>query len=277
MKAVQNIELQVPPLASGGGMGYEAIILAGGLGTRLRSVVNDVPKCMAPVNGIPFINFIVSYLKNEDVTKFIFSLGYKHELITAYLDKTFPELVKHYSIETEPLGTGGAIKKACEFVSAENVLALNGDTLFNIDLPGFLKEHTEKKTECTVALKEMKNFSRYGAVELNKENLITAFHEKRYCEQGLINGGIYAIQTKLFLNKNLPAIFSFEKDYLEKFFPDNKIAGIKKDYYFIDIGIPEDYQKFQNDCQIILSKYKYEKNNLSLTDFFLEGLPDLIN
>lgn len=275
MKAVQNEEDQSSPSGDGG---YEAIILAGGLGTRLRSVVNDVPKCMAPVNGIPFINFIVSYLKNEGVTKFIFSLGYKHELITAYLDKTFPELDKHYSIETEQLGTGGAIKKACEFVSGENVLALNGDTLFNIDIHSFLKEHKEKAAECTVALKEMKDFSRYGSVEVNKDDSITAFHEKKYCEKGLINGGIYAMQTKSFLNKNLPTVFSFEKEYLEKFVLDGKVAGFKKDYYFIDIGIPEDYQKFQNDYQIILSKRKYEQSDYSsLTEFFFEGLLDLID
>lgn len=274
MQALQNNEHPGNPLGDVG----EAIILAGGLGTRLRSVVNDVPKCMAPIDGIPFINFIVSYLKNEGVTKFIFSLGYKHEMITAYLDKTFPALDKHYSIETEQLGTGGAIKKACGFVSGENVLALNGDTMFNIDIPGFLKQHKEKAAECTIALKEMNDFTRYGSVEVNNNDIITAFYEKKYYEKGLINGGIYAIHTASFLNKNLPDIFSFEKDYLEKYILDGKIAGLQKDYYFIDIGIPEDYQKFQKDYQIILSKYKYEKsNNSNFSEFFLEGLLALIN
>src|SRR5690349_17838421 len=107
----------------------EAIILAGGLGTRLRSAVADLPKCMAPVDGIPFIHFIVAFLKKEGIEHFIFSLGYKNEVVTNYLDTTFPQINKTYIIEPEQLGTGGAIKKAVSAAVGENVIVVNGDTL----------------------------------------------------------------------------------------------------------------------------------------------------
>lgn len=258
-------------------MTKEAIILAGGLGTRLRSVVSDVPKCMAPVNGIPFIHFIVWYLKNEGIERFIFSLGYKHEIITAYLDKTFPALHKEYSIETEPLGTGGAIKKACSFVKGNNVVVLNGDTMFNVNISDLAATHNQTKAACTIALKEMKQFSRYGSVETGEGDRIIAFREKQYCEKGFINGGIYIIDVPNFLSKQLPQTFSFEKDYLERFLLQDKIIGEQMNYYFIDIGIPEDYEKFQQDYQLILSKLKYQKNDTpEIPDGFFEGLFSLI-
>lgn len=251
----------------------EAIILAGGLGTRLRSVVNDVPKCMAPVNGIPFIHFITGYLKHEGIEHFIFSLGYKHEIIIEYLDATFPELDKTYSVETEPLGTGGAIRKACSQVRGNSVIILNGDTMFNINLNTLANTHEQKKAACTVALKEMKQFSRYGAVEKDDNERITAFKEKQYCEKGLINGGVYAVDKAQFIRKDLPLIFSFEKDYLEAFLTEDVIAGEVYDHYFIDIGVPEDYQKFKDDYHLIMSKYKYQQTgSASPLDTFLDGL-----
>jgi len=265
---------QVPPL--GGGGGITAIILAGGLGTRLRSVVSEVPKCMAPVNGIPFIHFIVWFLKNEGIEHFIFSLGYKHEIITGYLDKTFPQLNKQYSIEQEPLGTGGAIKKALSLVQTDFAVVLNGDTMFNVHIGELVNTHQQKKASCTIALKEMKQFTRYGSVETDTDDRITAFNEKTYCEKGLINGGVYVINKNSLQDKELPESFSFEKDYLEKFLASEKIFGVQNEYYFIDIGVPEDYQKFQDDYNLILSKKKYNKTgNTELLDDFFEGLASL--
>lgn len=265
---------QVPPL--GGGGGITAIILAGGLGTRLRSVVSEVPKCMAPVNGIPFIHFIVWFLKNQGIEHFIFSLGYKHEIITGYLDKTFPQLNKQYSIEQEPLGTGGAIKKALSLVQTDFAVVLNGDTMFNVHIGELVNTHQQKKASCTIALKEMKQFTRYGSVETDTDDRITAFNEKTYCEKGLINGGVYVINKNSLQDKELPESFSFEKDYLEKFLASEKIFGVQNEYYFIDIGVPEDYQKFQDDYNLILSKKKYNKTgNTELFDDFFEGLASL--
>jgi len=227
LNAPQNIDLQSSPLRGRGGHepGLEAIILAGGLGTRLRSVVSDVPKCMAPVNGIPFIHFIITYLKKEGVERFIFSLGYKSEIIIDYVNKTFPDLDIAYVIEDTPLGTGGAIKLACSKAKSADVLILNGDTLFNINLKDLSGFHADKKADFTVALKEMRNFSRYGSVEIDKAFAIKAFHEKKYCEKGFINGGVYALNVNAFMNDPLPDVFSFEKDFLEKNICKKKLNG----------------------------------------------------
>ena len=225
----------------------EAIILAGGLGTRLKSVVSDVPKCMAPVKGVPFINHIIKYLQQQGVTRFIFSLGYKSEVVIAYTDTHFAALEKVYVIEAEPLGTGGAIKAACKKALHENVLVLNGDTYFNIDLQRLAAFHTLHKAACSMALKPMHDFSRYGAVDIDARGMITAFHEKQFCESGFINGGIYALQKQTVLDAPLPDKFSFEKDYLEKNISGGKLFAMAFDDYFIDIGIPEDYERANHE------------------------------
>jgi len=225
----------------------EAIILAGGLGTRLQSVVSDVPKCMAPINDIPFISFIVDSLQKQGVDRFIFSLGYKNEIVIDFLEEWYKHLDKIYVIEQEPLGTGGAIKEACKAVWGRHALILNGDTLFSINLKELADIHVKQHAACTIALKPMINFDRYGAVETNTNAIVTAFHEKQFCSKGLINGGIYALHVKKFIEHQLPDKFSFEKEYLEKNIDTNKLYGIAFDDYFIDIGIPEDYARAQKE------------------------------
>ncbi len=225
----------------------EAIILAGGLGTRLQSVVSDVPKCMAPVNGVPFISYIIAYLQKQDVSRFIFALGYKNEVVIDYLEVHFSTIDKVYIIEKEQLGTGGAIKKACGAVTDENVIVVNGDTIFNISLSQLAAVHQLQQAHCTIALKKLQDFDRYGAVEKDGNGIITAFKEKQFCASGFINGGIYAIRVADLLARPLPEKFSFEKEYLEKYIPEKKFAGLPFNNYFIDIGVPEDYQQFQDD------------------------------
>jgi len=225
----------------------EAIILAGGLGTRLRSAVPDLPKCMAPVNGKPFIAYVIDYLQSQGVEKFILSLGYKYEIITAFIKKQYPTLDVEYSIEEEPLGTGGAIRYACLKTSKGNVIATNGDTLFKIDVPKLHGFHAMCGADCTLSLKPMKNFDRYGVVELNSNYSIKSFKEKQQYEKGLINGGQYILNTKKFLAEYLPLKFSFEKDYLEALYTQRRMYGVVQDEYFIDIGIPEDYERAQKE------------------------------
>ena len=221
----------------------EAIILAGGLGTRLQQVLPDVPKCMAPVAGRPFLFYVINYLRSHGVEKFIFSLGYKHELVTQYLKEQFSTLDYKNSIETEPLGTGGAIKLACDKVSGKSVFVANGDTLFKVNISGMATFHNQHHSDCTLALKPMMNFNRYGVVELNQDDSIKSFKEKKHYKTGLINGGLYALNISKFLEEDLPIKFSFEKEYLEKFYPHKKMYGFRQDEYFIDIGIPEDYKR----------------------------------
>ncbi len=229
----------------------EAIILAGGLGTRLRPVIPDVPKCMAPINGKPFLYYLLENFKNKGVENFIFSVGHLHEMIEKYLAENYGYLNYKISLETEPLGTGGAIKSACGKASQEKILVCNGDTFYNIDVDVLYQFHEEKKGSCSLCLKPMHNFDRYGAVELNSDYSIKSFKEKKFYTSGLINGGIYALRVSDFLKENLPEKFSFEKDYLENNIQQpgekQKLFGIIQDKYFIDIGIPGDYEKAQRE------------------------------
>jgi len=228
----------------------ECIILAGGLGTRLRSVVADVPKCMAPVHGKPFMAYIIAYLESFGIERFIFSLGYKHDVVTKYLTMHFPRLNAELVVEEEPLGTGGAIKMSCERAKGHNVIVANGDTLFKADITLLTKMHLSYKADCTLALKPMHNFDRYGVVELNEDDTIKSFKEKQFYKEGLINGGVYALNVQQFLNEDLPQKFSFEKDYLEAFYNKRKMVGSIQDNYFIDIGIPADYERAQRELSM---------------------------
>ncbi|MEO6683097.1 MAG: nucleotidyltransferase family protein [Ginsengibacter sp.] len=229
----------------------EAIILAGGLGTRLRSVVDDRPKCMALIHGKPFLHYLIRYLQQEGIEKFIFSVGYMHEVIEEYLHSIKPALDFQISLENEPLGTGGGIQLACRLTTQTDVIVCNGDTLYKADISTLADFHKSVSAGCTLTLKPMKNFDRYGVVELNNDQSIFSFKEKRFYENGLINGGIYALNIPHFLNENLPEKFSFEKDYLEPKTTKNlsvpTLFGCIQDAYFIDIGIPEDYEKAEKE------------------------------
>lgn len=225
----------------------EAILLAGGLGTRLRDAVPDLPKCMAPVAGKPFIYYVITHFQKQGIENFILSLGFKHEVIEKYISTEFGNDAFTFSVENEPLGTGGAIKIACTLSSEKTVLVLNGDTFFNIDLTKLASLHHICGADCTLSLKPMRNFQRYGVVQLKKDFSIESFREKKYYEEGLINGGAYALNIQNFLQENLPQKFSFETDYLEALYLQRRMFGVIQDEYFIDIGIPEDYERAQRE------------------------------
>jgi D-glycero-alpha-D-manno-heptose 1-phosphate guanylyltransferase len=226
-----------------------AIILAGGFGIRLRDTVPDLPKCMAPVAGRPFLSYVIDELRMQGIERFIFSLGYKAGIIQEYLNSQYPTLDYSTVIETEPLGTGGAIQLALRQTPYKNVLVANGDTLFKINVAALADIHESNKAECTLALKPMKDFERYGSVLINSNNQIKKFAEKQFCKEGTINGGIYLLRKADFLNRNFPEKFSFEKDYLEKFAHEGKFYGSVHTGYFIDIGIPVDFEKAQSDLK----------------------------
>ena len=225
----------------------EAIILAGGLGTRLRSAVPDLPKCMAPVSGKPFLSFVIDYLRMQGIQRIIFSLGYKSESIIDYLNEAYPTLDYAYVVEDQPLGTGGAIHLALQQAKTDQVLVTNGDTLFKIKLDEMATFHQQQDADCTLALKPMQEFERYGVVAINDNGQITSFKEKQYYQQGFINGGVYLLNKKRFLQLSFPTVFSFEKDYLEKYTDILKLCGSVQNGYFIDIGIPEDFEKAQSE------------------------------
>lgn len=224
----------------------ECILLAGGLGTRLQEEVRDLPKCMAPVNGKPFLSYVLEYLESQFVDKVILSLGYKHEAVTDWLNYKAFTFKMNRVIEKEPLGTGGAIKWALNKSREDKVFILNADTLYNTDLKGMSQLMTEE-TKAVLALKPMENFDRYGRVEINEQGTIVSFEEKKACKKGLINGGIYLLNTKLESFKDFPSKFSMEKEFLEKEVSQGSLKGFVNDGYFIDIGIPEDYHRAERE------------------------------
>ncbi|MFM7671762.1 MAG: HAD-IIIA family hydrolase [Bacteroidota bacterium] len=228
----------------------EAIVLAGGLGTRLRSVLPDLPKCLAPVADRPFLFHVINYWRSQGIERFVFSLGYKHELIEEYLSKHFPTLSYETVIEEEPLGTGGGITRSLASCQSQQVLVLNGDTLFKGDLHRAARIHQEKAPACTLLLKPLQHFDRYGVVTISPTQRVEAFLEKKAVDAGLINAGVYLIDRHKLLEEELPTKYSFEKDYLEKFVTERKFIGLAQDGYFRDIGIPEDHQLANLELQL---------------------------
>jgi D-glycero-alpha-D-manno-heptose 1-phosphate guanylyltransferase len=228
----------------------EAIILAGGLGTRLRSAVPELPKCLAPVGGRPFIHYLTNYFRRAGITHFIFALGYKNDYFDAFFRQDFPQGGYSVSLEDEPLGTGGAIRRACSKGGEDSVLVLNGDTFYGIGLSELSAFHEAKDADCTLCLKPMTDFDRFGVVGLAPDQRVAEFREKQYYPAGLINGGVYALNRRRFLEEGLPEKFSFEKDYLEK--GGHRLFGLVQDNYFIDIGIPEDYSRVKQEINQLL-------------------------
>lgn len=225
----------------------EAIILAGGLGTRLRDAVPGLPKCMAPVNGKPFIYYVIRHLEKQGIKRFVFSLGYLSGAFTQYLTTALPDGNYEIVVEQEPLGTGGAIQFACGAVKTGHVVVVNGDSIFKSNLAEQADLHFTKAADCTLALRPMENFDRYGVVELDKNQRIVSFREKQFYARGLINGGVYILNKQTFLQEGLPEKFSFETEYLQAFYTQRNLYGIPQDAYFIDIGIPEDYRRAETE------------------------------
>ncbi len=229
----------------------QAIVLAGGLGTRLRDAVSDLPKPMAPINGKPFLDYLLNYLRSYKVSRVVLATGYMQDKFSEHYGDKFNGIEISYSVETEPLGTGGAIQQALQQITSETALILNGDTFFEVDLAGLATAHAETHADLLLALKPMKDFSRYGIVKFDGSR-ITSFEEKRPVDAGYINGGAYMANRTLFDGFELPRKFSFEEDFLKPFTSDLNMHCMISDSYFIDIGIPEDYHRAQQE----LGKYE---------------------
>lgn len=226
----------------------EVIILAGGLGTRLRSELKAVPKCIAPVAGKPFLWYLLKDLsKIKEVTRVILSVGYLREVIFDWIPSVQDEFnfILDYAIENEPLGTGGGIKLAMEKITEQEAIILNGDTYYDVDLNALVAAHHSKAdAKLTIALKPMHDFDRYGSVTCDKNGKILQFNEKKPCAEGLINGGIYVLTKDESVFDGQPQKFSFETAIMQTQCGDTGcLYGVIQNGYFIDIGIPEDYHK----------------------------------
>jgi len=223
----------------------EAIILAGGKGTRLQNVIKDTPKPMAMINGFPFLSYVLKWLENNEISGVVISVGYQSNILKDYYGKAFNDIEIEYCQEDTPLGTGGAIAKALKQCKGNNVLVLNGDTLFDIDLAALKTHHRLNNADITLALKNIKNENRYGTVQVT-DGIVTAFNEKTITTTGFINGGIYYLSSSLFYKFDMPESFSFEKDFLMTNLTQIRVCALPFEMNFIDIGIPEDYEKAQS-------------------------------
>jgi D-glycero-alpha-D-manno-heptose 1-phosphate guanylyltransferase len=232
-----------------------AIILAGGFGTRLKTIINDLPKPMAAVNGQPFLNYQLRYLKHFGFKKIILSVGYLAEKIRDYYHHDFEGLQIIYAIENAPLGTGGGIRLGLEKCDEAEALVLNGDSFFDVDLYSFSKQHERLGSQFSLALRAVKDTARYGTIETNASSQIVSFKEKTdHALPGLINAGMYILNKDLFLKNTLTnSNFSIEKDFFEKQLNNFTIMGFEFKGYFIDIGIPADYKQAQDDFK----EFKY--------------------
>jgi D-glycero-alpha-D-manno-heptose 1-phosphate guanylyltransferase len=241
----------------------EAIILAGGFGTRLQSVIQDIPKPMSPIGGKPFLGFLLEQLLLSGFSRTVLSVGYRHEVISRYFGGSFGAMQLDYCVEDTPLGTGGAIAKALQQTVSDDVLAVNGDSILLASLERFYDFHCARGLftpanpsnfrPVSIALKAEKNFDRYGSVTLDG-NRIVHFEEKKQVAEGVFNAGLYWLHTSVrdYLS-DLPVPFSFEKEIFEKqVFP---ISGCTFHDYFIDIGIPEDYARAQTELFPAFKQY----------------------
>ena len=223
----------------------EAIILAGGMGTRLKSVVTEIPKPMAPVGKRPFLAIILDNLSQQGIEHVILSVGYKHEVISEHFGNHYSGIKIDYAVEHEALGTGGAVSLALDQLQSDHFFMMNGDTLFDVDLHVFNEFHDDHQSQISIALKPVSNQNRYGLVQIDSNSRIIKFTEKQAIKQGLINGGIYASSKTFIESLRLPSKYSWEKEVLEKQTHQARMYGYETDSYFIDIGIPSDYAKAQ--------------------------------
>jgi len=225
----------------------EAIILAGGFGTRLQTVVSDVPKPMAQVAGRPFLEFLVKKLTNSGFKKIVLSVGYKADVVMAHFSRRSFGTEISFCVEDKPLGTGGGIKLAMSKTSGEHVVVLNGDSLFDAPLDKLFQFHLQNKAVATLALRRIDSCERYGRVVCDKSGRIEDFEPKGFTGEGLINGGIYILKRDVF--EAMPESFSIEEDFFKPRVKEVLMFGLPFDSYFIDIGIPEDYQRAQKEFE----------------------------
>jgi len=222
----------------------EAIILAGGLGSRLASRLNQVPKSMAPVGGRPFLEILLNQLIVAGCDHVILSVGHLRNVIVQRFGSRYRDVAIDYAIEESPLGTGGAIRLALDQAHEPSVFVLNGDTYIDVDFSTLHKFHLALARSLTIAVVRVADTARYGGV-LMKDQCITGFVEKGYTGTGWINGGLYVIDRDFPWKQDLQARFSFETDVLVPFVSEIRPAAFLCKGHFRDIGIPEDFDRAQ--------------------------------
>jgi D-glycero-alpha-D-manno-heptose 1-phosphate guanylyltransferase len=224
----------------------EAIVLAGGLGTRLASRLHGLPKPMAPVAGRPFLEILLTQLRRSGCTRVLLSVGHQHTAIQEHFGASFHGMALDYVIESAPLGTGGAIRLALAEAREESVLVLNGDTFLDADYAAMLRFHTADGAAATLAVVHRDDVSRYGRVTIEDQHIV-GFEEKGSSGPGFISAGTYVLQRNLSWPPGLAEKFSIERDFFVPEVARLRPAAFKVDGFFLDIGIPEDLDRAQTE------------------------------
>jgi|TARA_Y100000031_G_C8165941_1_gene359364 NDP-sugar pyrophosphorylase family protein len=218
-----------------------AVILAGGLGTRLRKVITNRPKVLAEINGKPFLYYLFDQLTAAGIKKLIVSTGYMAEKIDEIVGSSYKSLQVSYSREKIPLGTGGALKLAGQAVTTKYCLVMNGDSYTDFDFDSLLINHLKLDDSIIIVVKSVEDSSRYGNIHMDEQNNILKFTEKGGTPNwGLINTGVYLMSTSVLqeIPEKIPCSLEYD------FFPSmigQGICGYKTEGRFIDIGTPESY------------------------------------
>lgn len=232
----------------------KAVVLAGGLGTRLRERVPELPKPLAPVAGRPFLAWVLDALVRHGFQDIVLSVGYRWELIRTQFGASYRGASITYAVETEPLGTGGAVALAFEsagMAGDEAALVLNGDTFLDLDFAALRAWYGAAPAAAAMVLRAVDDVARYGSVE-TVAGRVTGFFEKGRSGPGLINAGVYILQADVFARFGLAGRFGLETDLLQRYC--NSLVPLARitDAYFIDIGVPEDYDRAQTELPALL-------------------------
>lgn len=222
----------------------DALVLAGGFGTRLASVVPDVPKPMAPVCGRPFLELLLGALAAKGVRRAVLSLGHRAEVIERHFGTRWRGIEIVCETEPEPLGTGGAIRRGLARCTTEQVLVVNGDTLLDLELAALVEHGRVVRRPLLVACR-VDDTARYGRIEVDEAERLVAFAEKGVAGPGWINSGHYLLPRTLLSDAALPERFSFEAEFVAPRLAEIDLRVFRSHGEFIDIGIPDDYERAQ--------------------------------
>lgn len=221
--------------------GTTAVILVGGLGTRLRSVVSDVPKVLADVSGRPFLSYVLDQLADAGLQRAVLSSGYLADEMRKVFGESYRSLRLAYSQEPSPLGTAGAVRLALPLCESATMFVMNGDSFFAVDVKKMWGWHHEHEADGTIALTKMMDVRRYGRVRVDSRDHVTGFEEKsRSKEPGWINGGIYLLSRGLVSSIPQGCAVSLEKDMFPAWVAEG-LYGYCHKAPFLDIGTPESY------------------------------------
>jgi D-glycero-alpha-D-manno-heptose 1-phosphate guanylyltransferase len=216
----------------------EAIVLVGGLGTRVQSVLPHLQKCMAPVLGKPFLAHLVEHLTQKGVDRFILATGYQHAQVEKWVqEQPNPEQFV-ISVESNPLGTGGAMLQALKYCRTEHILLLNGDSYIQFDYPSLLSAHLSKQAGITLVATSVSEGHRYGAVTRNDQQQVTEWKEKGASGPSLINAGVYLVAKSVLIGQTI-APASLEKDIIPALLAAQKVYAVLTPGPLLDIGTPE--------------------------------------